>query len=65
MKEYEILPKKQKYLLDITREKGILKLKDIFKVYSNKYYGLNIINRLVQLGYLKKCLFLNKWRIRE
>ncbi len=64
-KEFQVLSPKQEYLLSIAREKGVLKLKDIDKVYSNEYYSDRVIDKLVQLKYLKKVMFFNKWRIRE
>jgi len=57
-----LLSPKQKFLLDITEEQGFLRMKDL-RIYSNKYYALKVIKCLCQLGYLRKIIFLNIWKL--
>jgi hypothetical protein len=57
----KILTPKQIGLLKIAKDKKIIKEKDIRAIYSNETYGRKIVKRLVELEYLRKVHFFQRW----
>ncbi len=59
------LSPKQEILIDIAEENGVLKIRDLRKIYASEYYALGVVRRLVKLNYLRKLFFLNRWVLTE